>query len=51
LCLRCRPLSPTGIGAGLTNRWSARVRDKVPRSYDIARGAQLNRYDAGSALP
>ena len=27
----------------LTNRWSARVRDKVPSSYNIARAAQLNR--------
>ena len=30
-------------GRHLTNRWSARVRDKVPSSYSSARGAQLNR--------
>jgi hypothetical protein len=28
---------------GLTNRWSGRVIDKVPRSYDGVRAAQLNR--------
>jgi len=28
---------------GLTNRWSGRVRDKVPSSYTGARAAQLNR--------
>jgi len=27
----------------LTNRWSARVRDKVPSSYAGVRAAQLNR--------
>ena len=27
----------------LTNRWSGRVRDKVPSSYTGARAAQLNR--------
>src|SRR4029077_8447444 len=27
----------------LTNRWSARVRDRVPSSYSSARGAQLGR--------
>jgi len=27
----------------LTNRWSGRVKDKVPSSYDGARAAQLNR--------
>jgi len=27
----------------LTNRWSARVRDKVTRPYGTARAAQLNR--------
>jgi len=29
--------------SGLTNRWSGRVRDKVPSSYAGARAAQLNR--------
>jgi hypothetical protein len=28
---------------GLTNRWSGRVKDKVPSSIRGARGAQLNR--------
>ena len=28
---------------GLTNRWSGRVRDKVPSSYAGVRAAQLNR--------
>ena len=28
---------------GLTNRWSGRVENKVPRSYTGARAAQLNR--------
>jgi hypothetical protein len=27
----------------LTNRWSGRVRDKVPSSYGGVRAAQLNR--------
>jgi hypothetical protein len=27
----------------LTNRWSGRVRDKVPSSYTGVRAAQLNR--------
>jgi hypothetical protein len=27
----------------LTNRWSGRVRNKVPSSYDGVRAAQLNR--------
>jgi hypothetical protein len=30
-------------GYALTNRWSGRVRDKVPSSYAGARAAQLNR--------
>ena len=29
-------------GRGLTNRWSGRVRDKVPSPYVGARAAQLN---------
>ncbi len=29
--------------SGLTNRWSGRVKDKVPSSYVGARAAQLNR--------
>ena len=33
-----------GLGrAYLTNRWSGRVKDKVPSSYIGARAAQLNR--------
>jgi hypothetical protein len=38
---------PQGLEASrpgrLTNRWSGRVRDKVPSSYSSARAAQLNR--------
>ncbi len=29
--------------SGLTNRWSGRVEDKVPSSYNGVRAAQLNR--------
>jgi hypothetical protein len=32
-----------GKRSRLTNRWSGRVRDKVPSSYNGARAAQLNR--------
>jgi hypothetical protein len=32
-----------GRGGRLTNRWSGRVKDKVPSSYIGARAAQLNR--------
>jgi hypothetical protein len=41
LSLRC----PTQVGElrRLTNRWSGRVRDKVPRSYAGVRAAQLSR--------
>jgi hypothetical protein len=31
------------VACHLTNRWSARVGDRVPSSYSSARGAQLNR--------
>jgi hypothetical protein len=31
------------VGGGLTNRWSGRVKDKVPSSYTGVRAAQLNR--------
>jgi hypothetical protein len=32
------------MSAGLTNRWSGRVRDKVPSSDAGVRAAQLKRY-------
>ena len=34
---------PQDIRAGLTSRWSGRVRDKVPSSNAGVRAAQLNR--------
>jgi hypothetical protein len=36
-------LTQASLASGLTNRWSARVRNKVPGSKVCARGAQLNR--------
>jgi hypothetical protein len=33
----------TAACCGLTNRWSGRVRDKVPSSYRGVRAAELNR--------
>ena len=39
-----RPVSKTSpMGCRLTNRWSGRVRDKVPSPYIGVRAAQLNR--------
>jgi len=34
---------PEEMRRHLTNRWSARVEDKVPHSYGSARSAQLSR--------
>ena len=42
-CLGGRAIWKLRAQSGLTNRWSGRVRDKVPSSYTGARAAQLNR--------
>jgi hypothetical protein len=41
----------TPNSGGLTNRWSGRVKDKVPNSSVGVRTAQLNRYAALNAVP